>query len=445
MKVFVTGASGFVGRVLLRQLLETTEFEIVALSRQPRPEELESESRIRWVEADLMDGAACYEALGDCGAIVHLAAVTGKVDPYLYERVILEGTKRLLTAARDRGNIPILNVSTIAVKFPDLVSYPYAKAKQRAERAVATSGVPYLTIRPTIVLGSESGVWLGFRQMATLPVGLIFGPGETEIQPIHVDDLVGCIIAALKEERFNGESLDIGGPNKTTINNFWQTIRTEAGLKPGPLIHAPLSLVMLMVRMLEAVAYKFTPLTVGQMSVFRFSSLPEANTFQLKRMRSMKNVEEMVIAAEAETPPPTLDPEAECEVFCRYLIGESPSEYVVEQYSAALQTEKFQQQPSSAFDFVLGRFALRHPLFTGLADAYSRFLRPAGTLRRKLVLMLAILESTAASEQIDQADGGGLLSFLFQSTIATLGFIGRLIGGVALFAPLQILTAVRSK
>lgn len=445
MKIFITGASGFVGRALLRQLLETTDHEIVALSRQPRPEEFVEETRISWVEADLMDSAACYEALADCDVIAHLAAVTGKVDPYLYDHVIVEGTKRLLAAASDRGNIPILNVSTIAVKFPDLASYPYAKAKQRAERAVATSGVPYLTIRPTIVLGADSGVWLGFRQMATLPVGLIFGPGETEIQPIHVYDLVGCIIAALNEKRFKGETLDIGGPNKTSINDFWKTIRVEAGLKPGPLLHAPLALVLPLVRMLEAAVYKFTPLTVGQMSVFRFSSLPEANTFQLKRMRSMKNVEEMVIAAEAETPPPTLDPEIECEVFCQYLIGQSPSEYVVEQYCAALETERFQQLRNSAFDFVLGRFAIRKPFLTGLADAYCRFLRPKAALRRKLVLMLAILESTNTSEKIDQADGGGLFCFLSQSAIATLGFIGRFVGGVVLFAPLQILTTVRSK
>ena len=444
MKVFITGASGFVGRILVQQLLATTDHEIVALSRNLEPEALLSEERIQWITADMLDMATCRNALAKCDVIVHLAAVTGKVDPHLYDHVIVEGTKRLLAAARDAGNLPILNVSTIAVKFPELGSYPYAKAKQRAERLVAKSGLEFTTVRPTIVLGPGSGVWNGLRQMAMAPAGIVFGSGKVEIQPIHVDDLVSCLIAILNEKRFKGETLDIGGRHKVTINDFWRAIREDAGSKPGPLLHAPLPVVLPLIQLAEIVAYRFTPLTIGQLSMFRFSSVPEASTFHLKRARSMMGIEEMIAETRAATLEPRPAPELECEVFCRYLIGEAPSSYVVEQYLAGISSAVFQDADGSAFDDVLGRFAAKHPLLTGLADAYSRFLRPKSIVRRKLVLLLAILESTSFATRVDEADDGGVIGFLTQSTMATLGFMGRFATGVAVFFPLQLLTIVRS-
>ena len=224
MRVFITGASGFVGRVLIQQLLATTDHEIVALSRQGQPDSLD-DSRISWIRADLLDIAACREALVGCDAVVHLAALTGKAEPHEYDRVIVEGTSRLLAVAKDAGKIPILNVSTIAVKFPELKSYPYGRAKRRAERLVKKSGLSYTTIRPTIVLGPGSGAWEGLAKLALAPVGIVFGKGEVEIQPIHVNDLVSSFIAILNESRFKGETLDLGGPDKLTMNQFFEAVR----------------------------------------------------------------------------------------------------------------------------------------------------------------------------------------------------------------------------
>ena len=367
MKIFVTGASGFVGRVLLQRLLKTTGHSIVALSRGPCPEAFEDEERLEWLVADLLDIASYRGALGHCDVIVHLAAITGKVDPHLYEHVIVEGTNRLLGAARDAGNLPILNVSTIASRFPELRSYPYAKAKQRAERLVHASGLRHTTIRPTIVLGPGSGVWDGIEKLANAPVGILFGSGEVEIQPIHVDDLVGCMAAILEEGRFKGESLDLGGPEKISIIEFWKTIRSANGKNPDLLVRLPLSIIVPMLRLAEYALYRFLPLTVGQLSMFRFSSVPKASTFQLKRARSMMNVAEMLDAAQEAARTQT-EPANECDVFCRYLIGVAPSEYVIRRYLEGRKSLAFQQIEGTAFDETLLKLAASRPFLTGLAS-----------------------------------------------------------------------------
>ncbi|MFT5465587.1 MAG: nucleoside-diphosphate-sugar epimerase [Verrucomicrobiales bacterium] len=440
MRIFITGASGFVGRVLIQQLLADSDHEIVALSRQAQPDSLEDSERVRWIRADLLDIAVCREALADCDAIVHLAAITGKVDPRLYDHVIVEGTRRLLVAAKDAGNLPILNVSTIAVKFSELRSYPYAKAKQRAERLVRQSGLRFTNVRPTIVLGPGSGAWEGLAKLALAPVGIVFGKGEVEIQPIHVDDLVGSLAAILNEDRFKGESLDFGGPDKLTMNQFFEAIREDAGKKPSRILHAPFPLVLPMLRFAEKVAYRFLPLTVGQLSSFRFSSVPESNTFQLRRSRSMMGVKEMIAATSAAKSSAENNPGTECDVFCRYLIGERPTAYVVEKYRAGIESEVFKQAENSAFDEKLIQLAAKRPLLTGFADAYCRFFRPNSIVRRKLVLLLAILESTTFAAKVDEANDRGVLGFLVASGFATLGFAARLVGGIAVFLPLQFLT-----
>lgn len=448
MKIFITGANGFVGRVLVQQLLATTAHEIVALSRRRRPGSIPENERLTWIGADLLDIAACRDALAGCKVIVHLAAATGKLDPHVYEHVHVEGTRRLLAVAKDSGNPALLNVSTIAARFPDISSYPYAKSKLRAEKLVAKSGLRFTTVRPTIVIGPGSGVWDGFQKLATAPAAIIFGPGNVEIQPVHVDDLVGCLIAIVDRNRFKSEVLELGGPEETTISEFWAAIRKSAGKKPWPRVHAPLMLVLPMLRVAEMFVYRFLPLTVGQLSTFRFSSVPVANTFQLMRAGSMMGIEAMIASARSSRPESEFEPvlgpevETECQVFCRHLIGEEPSAYVLSRYRAGLLSKTFKLGAPGGFDTLLNRVAATNPFFAGAADAYSRFLRPNSLVRRKIILLLAILESTPASPKLEQGDDCGVVVFFFRCAAATLMTGVRLAVGSALFLPLQILTAV---
>ena len=82
----------------------------------------------------------------------------------------------------------------------------------------------------------------------------------------------------------------------------------------------------------------------------------------------------------------------ECEVFCRYLIGRAPDAYVLAKYAEAhrLTTD---YSGGSRFDGLLVRFAAWGSFSASLADSYASLFARQGILRRKLVLLLAILES----------------------------------------------------
>ncbi|HEV8523374.1 MAG TPA: hypothetical protein VGQ71_02655 [Terriglobales bacterium] len=94
---------------------------------------------------------------------------------------------------------------------------------------------------------------------------------------------------------------------------------------------------------------------------------------------------------------------------------------------------------AAGFDRFLVRFAIANPTLTRVADSYARLLAPTSTFRKKLVLLLAILESSASSQRfLEHVDGGGKL-WLGVAALANGGIfaVSLLLGAVVLF-PAQL-------
>jgi len=116
----------------------------------------------------------------------------------------------------------------------------------------------------------------------------------------------------------------------------------------------------------------------------------------------------------------------ECHVFTQYLTDQPPDSYILKKYSEAIidkQPAAFQLQ--SAFDALLLKLAIVHPWMTRATDIYSRFFFSGSVLRKKLVLLLAILEThEPVASRLDAATRTGLTRFILlftgQSVIAGL-------------------------
>ena len=91
----------------------------------------------------------------------------------------------------------------------------------------------------------------------------------------------------------------------------------------------------------------------------------------------------------------------ECDVFSRYLISQPPTDYILRQYEMAVVSRNLANDAEfSAFDRRTLRLARRNVFFTRLADAYCALFHRHGALRRKLILLLAILEHTAPTAAV---------------------------------------------
>jgi hypothetical protein len=90
--------------------------------------------------------------------------------------------------------------------------------------------------------------------------------------------------------------------------------------------------------------------------------------------------------------------ETECHTFARYLVQQAPTAYVLRKYCEAHEKELlFRTHKISAFERWLLRLARKGVLGTKLADTYAALFARSALMRRKIILLLAILESCAPS------------------------------------------------
>jgi len=212
MRALVTGASGFIGGVLCRQLL-AQDHEVFALVRRPGSEP----PGTRAIAGDLTDGGCVAAALSTSrpGCVFHLAAeIASQRSERKLREVNVDGTKRLLSAClelagEDAAAGPrIVFASTVVTgdahgallteQEPLPVSTPYGRSKQEGERLLLESGLPAVVIRPSHVYGP--GGWYAHELVPLLRRPgrfAVIGRGENLWDVVHVEDVATALLLAM--------------------------------------------------------------------------------------------------------------------------------------------------------------------------------------------------------------------------------------------------------
>jgi NADH dehydrogenase len=288
--ICVTGASGFLGARLLDHLKQSGR-KVVCLGRR-RPIALPENAE--FIAGDLLDSSAAARAVKGCGAVLHLAAATGKHSPAEYFRVNRDGTRMLAEEAQRAGVERFLYVSTIAVKFQDISRYYYAQSKQQAEAIVAKSGLPFTIIRPTMIFGAGSPVLDGLRKLAAMPAIPIFGSGQARVQPVFVDDLAAIVAALMEDADSLGRTVEVGGPEVCSIEQLLLRIRNAAGIPNGRVIHLPATPIAACLSWLEPIMRPLLPVTAGQLTSFTNDGTAAPDPCISRWKAGMRGIDEML-------------------------------------------------------------------------------------------------------------------------------------------------------
>ncbi|PIE24389.1 MAG: hypothetical protein CSA62_03675 [Planctomycetota bacterium] len=217
--ILVTGATGFVGTNLCRTL-EERGLDYLALVRSPEKAVERGLASERLLQGDLSGKLpALPEGLN---LVVHLAGLLHALDPQEMLRVNEAGTQKLVERVREQAPAAKwIQVSSLAAAGPSAdggqsglppdLCRPvsrYGESKLAAEKVVAASGLPFVTLRPGIVYGPwDSDVLTLFRSCAK-GIALLAGP-SVRYSLVHVDDLVAAVLAALERSDFAGQYLPI--------------------------------------------------------------------------------------------------------------------------------------------------------------------------------------------------------------------------------------------
>jgi len=274
--LFITGATGYVGKRLIA-LLDVTRFQHVrCLARTPGP----SIPGIQWISGDLLDPPSYASSLQGCDTVLHLAAVTGKNSPATFFQVNTQGTRTLLEAARKAGVRNMLYVSSVAAAFRDQTGYHYGQSKKQAEEIVAAGGLRYIIVRPTMVFGPRAPVFEGLLKLAGAPAIPVFGNGRAAVQPVYVDDLVQFLLAILEHDFFPNQIHGAGGPSVLSIEELLIRIRSACLHQPSRIVHVPVGLLLPGLRLFEKFLLPLLPLTAGQLMSFVNDGVVEATAMR---------------------------------------------------------------------------------------------------------------------------------------------------------------------
>jgi dihydroflavonol-4-reductase len=262
MKTLITGASGFVGSAVLRQLIQAGH----SLRALLRPESDHSNIDglpVEIVHGDLTQPDSLTAALKDCDALFHVAADYRLWVPRpneMYETNVT-GTRNLMLAAARVGLKRIVYTSSVAtlgiasdgspadektpVTFDDMIGH-YKRSKFIAEaevkRLADEDGLPVVIVNPSTPVGP--------RDIKPTPTGRVIVDAasgripayvDTGLNLVHVDDVaVGHILAF--ERGTIGKRYILGAQNMT-LKEILTQAATLAG-QPPPKVRLPHNLVL---------------------------------------------------------------------------------------------------------------------------------------------------------------------------------------------------------
>ena len=187
-QILVTGGTGTLGRVIVRDLL-ANDASVRVLSRQATPAGAEAQ----WAVGDLRTGDGIDDAVAGVDTIIHCASRRGDV----------ESARHLLDAAKRANCSHLVFISIVGV---DRIPLGYYKGKLDVERLVETSGIPFTIVRTTQFHNLIARL---LAALARLPVMVL--PAHVDFQPIDVAEVAARLIQ-LASGPPAGRVPDMGGP-----------------------------------------------------------------------------------------------------------------------------------------------------------------------------------------------------------------------------------------
>ena len=276
-RVMVTGATGFVGRSVIRALLAKGLTPVCLVRSQDkllRQHRDVNPDRIVPVLGTLGDHGALDTAARQSQAVIHLVGIiiARRLRGQTFHRVHVLGTRSVVEAAERAGVKRLIHMSALGSRV-DAAS-TYHRTKWAAEECVRQSALDWTLFRPSLIHGPDGEF---MRLMKHFVCGLVppvipyFGSGRARLQPVYVKDVAHCLVEALFREETVGKIYPLGGPETLSWVDLYNACRA---LIPGarhwkPLVSQPVP-VAKAVALLSALPLALTELVAPSVGMFRF-------------------------------------------------------------------------------------------------------------------------------------------------------------------------------
>ena len=218
-RVFVDGATGFVGTNVIEELV-ARGIEVSALAHSSSVKV--DSGLIRETKGGLFGPESLAEAMAGCDAAIHLVGIIEEKGDATFEKMHVDGTRVVLEAAKAAGVERYVHMSALGSRA-NAVS-EYHKTKYAAEQLVKQSGLTYTIFRPSMIHGPRGefmrqaagwarGSQLPFLFMPYFGKGLFGLGGSGKIAPVYVKDVARAFADALTNDKARGRIYNVCGPD----------------------------------------------------------------------------------------------------------------------------------------------------------------------------------------------------------------------------------------
>jgi nucleoside-diphosphate-sugar epimerase len=250
MKIFITGATGFIGSYLVKRLAQTNH-EMICLVRRTSDISILKALRCTLFIGDVIDKYSLEKGMKGCDWVINLANVYSMwlPDNSLYHKINVIGTRNVMEYALAAGASRVVHVSTAAVygkpvespftedsePGPDLFS-EYARTKAEGDRIAwelhQNNGLPLTMLYPGICLGAgdtkASADYISLLVRRRLPAAVF---SKSVFTWVHVQNVAEAIVRVLEKPDTIGQKYLIGN-HRMSIQEFNTMVSRVAKVSP---------------------------------------------------------------------------------------------------------------------------------------------------------------------------------------------------------------------
>ncbi|MCX8107287.1 MAG: complex I NDUFA9 subunit family protein [Verrucomicrobiae bacterium] len=253
MIVFVTGATGYVGRAVVAEVIRRGH-TVRCLVRHPETgaaQRLRALGNVELIKGDLIVDEDLVPGMEGCDAVIHLVGIIAELGRKTFQQIHVEGTRKVVRTAISSGTRRYIHMSALGTRQG--AASRYHQTKWAAEQIVRSSGLDWTIFRPSVIHGpGDQFVTRLARMSVWTPFIPVIGPGNYKLQPVSLGTVAFCFGAALETQKSIGEVYDLCGDERLTFEEVVDLILAAVGRRRVKL-RIPVKIALTVAQLMECV------------------------------------------------------------------------------------------------------------------------------------------------------------------------------------------------